>query len=94
MSGTRPNVVLLLTDDQRFDQVAQMATVSALRARLFTNAFVTEPLCCPSRASILTGQYPEHHGVLTNYLPRGSYERFQDKDTLVTRLQAAGTPRR
>jgi N-acetylglucosamine-6-sulfatase len=87
-----PNVVLIVADDMRHDSVGAMATVSGLAERgvTFTRAFVTTPLCCPSRASIQTGLYARHHGVLTNTPPLGSVERFDDRSTLATWLQAAG----
>ena len=66
---TRPNVVLVLTDDQRWDTLNVMPTVqSRLVARgvTFTNAFVVNPVCCPSRASTLTGRYSHSTGVYNN----------------------------
>ena len=63
---TRPNVVLVLTDDQRWDTLNVMPTVQrrlVARGVTFTNAFVTNALCCPSRASYLTGRYSHGTGV-------------------------------
>ncbi len=66
---TRPNVVLIVTDDQT---VAQMAALPRTRELLggtgvtFTNAVASYPLCCPSRATILTGQYVQNNGVRQN----------------------------
>lgn len=65
----RPNVLLLVTDDQRPDTLDVMPATRRFFARggtTFTNAFATTPLCCPSRASIFTGQYAHNHGVLKN----------------------------
>ena len=66
----RPNVLVIMTDDQR-DQ-GTMSVLPAVR-RLFgeggvnyRNAYATTPLCCPSRASIFTGQYAHNHGVRAN----------------------------
>lgn len=74
--GNRPNVVVILTDDQRWDQMScaghpflhtpQLDRIAAEGAR-FTNAFVTTSLCSPSRASFLSGQYAHSHGVLNNF---------------------------
>ena len=72
---TRPNIVFILVDDQRFDAFSfedhpfletphldRLATEGVV----FENAFVTTSLCSPSRASILTGQYAHRHQVLAN----------------------------
>ena len=88
----RPNVVLVVADDMRADGLWAMPTMSRLAGQgvTFANAFATTPLCCPSRASILTGLYARNHGVLTNDPPLGGVERFDDRSTLATWLQAAG----
>src|SRR6266542_3766309 len=60
---SRPNLVLILTDDQRWDTLWAMPNVRHLLADhgvTFDDAFVTTSLCCPSRASILTGRYSRH----------------------------------
>lgn len=56
----------------------------------FRNSFVTTSLCCPSRATLLTGQYSHNHKVLSNELPEGSVARLKDSNTLVTWLHDAG----
>ena len=88
-----PNIVVVVTDDQRADTLQYMPTVwSELVGRgvNFTNAFVTNPLCCPSRASILTGAYSHTTGVYTNELPHGGFESFRDGSTIATWLDGAG----
>ena len=74
-AGAAPNIVFVLIDDVRFDDLgvsgpSWIKTPSVDRiARegvLFENAFVTSPLCSPSRASFLTGQYAHVHGILDN----------------------------
>jgi N-acetylglucosamine-6-sulfatase len=87
-----PNVVLIVADDMRADSLWVMPALGRLADRgvTFTHAFATTPLCCPSRASILTGLYARHHGVLTNDPPSGGVEAFDDRSTLATWLQSAG----
>jgi len=64
----RPNVIVILTDDQTMDTLQLMPNVRALarRGMTFDNAFISNPLCCPSRAAILTGLTSGHTGVWTN----------------------------
>ena len=66
----RPNVLVVLTDDQRLD-----GTMAVMPKTLqwfedggtrFNNAFATTPTCCPSRASLFSGRYTHNHGVTTN----------------------------
>ncbi|MGH9323415.1 MAG: sulfatase family protein [Vicinamibacteria bacterium] len=56
----------------------------------FTESFVTLSLCCPSRATSLTGQYPHNHGVIRNSGEFGGFDRFDDRSTLATWLQDGG----
>lgn len=66
-----PNVVVIVTDDQRLGSLSVMPRTKRWFRRggtQFTNAFATTPLCCPSRASIFTGMYAHNHGVLRNRL--------------------------
>lgn len=72
----RPNIIFILTDDQRWDAMSCMGhpflkTPNMDRIRkegvLFKNAFVTTSLCSPSRASFLTGAYAHNHGVIGNW---------------------------
>ncbi|HEY7400538.1 MAG TPA: sulfatase [Actinomycetota bacterium] len=91
----QPNIVLILTDDQRFDTLKWMPKVRKLLAGpgiKFDLGYVVDPLCCPSRASTLTGTYPHTHMVYSNlsYKEYGGFPAFEDEDTIATRLQAAG----
>jgi N-acetylglucosamine-6-sulfatase len=68
----RPNIIFILMDDLRWDEmdypfvtVPNIARLAREGAR-FANAFVTTPLCSPSRASLLTGQYAHRHGITDN----------------------------
>jgi N-acetylglucosamine-6-sulfatase len=92
---TRPNIVFIVTDDQRWDTLWSMPTVSrelAGRGVTFTNGFVSNPLCCPSRASILTGQYSHSTGVYTNKERSsfGGFAAFDDRSTIATWLHDSG----
>jgi N-acetylglucosamine-6-sulfatase len=85
-AAARPNIVLILTDDQRWDTLWAMPNVQSElvnRGIVFNNAFVVNSLCCPSRASILTGKYSHTHGVYANGGPHGGYRQFHDEDNTV-----------
>lgn len=94
---TPPNVVVVMVDDMRADDLAAMPKTKALLDTRFTRAHVNVPLCCPSRATFLTGQYAHHHGVLDNDadgLP-GGFSAFNDEDeagSLPVALQTAPVP--
>jgi N-acetylglucosamine-6-sulfatase len=93
LGRSRPNLILIVTDDQRWDTLWSMPNVKSLLAAhgvTFTNAFVTTSLCCPSRSSIFTGQYSRHTGVYDNRPPNGGAPAFHDGSTLVTWLHGAG----
>jgi arylsulfatase A-like enzyme len=64
----QPNILVIVTDDQPLGTLETMPSTRRLfvrGGRTYPNAFVTTPLCCPSRASILTGRYAHNHGILT-----------------------------
>src|SRR3990172_2980238 len=92
-SAARPNIVLITTDDQTLAsyQERTMPNTTRLiadRGTTFTDAIVTTPLCCPSRASMITGQYAHNHGVTSNRL---GYAALADKgNTLSVWLDRAG----
>ena len=89
----RPNVVLVETDDQTLESVRVMANVRRLLAAdgaTFENHFVSYSLCCPSRATMLTGQYAHNHGVLGDQPPEGGYYKLDGTNTLPDWLQRAG----
>ena len=92
--AVQPNVVVIMTDDQRWDTLSYMPIVSeelANQGVTFTNAFVSNPLCCPSRVTFLTGQYSHTSGVWNNDAPYGGFEAFTgDATTVATRLSDAG----
>ena len=89
----RPNVVVIQTDDQTADSLRFMANVNRLLVKQgvrFDNNFASYPLCCPSRATLLTGQYAHNHGVRGNQPPLGGYVRLDHTNTLPVWLQQAG----
>lgn len=98
----RPNILFLLTDDQRWDTLGTehspdtTAIMPRLRLELaaqgveFTNAFHTTPLCAPSRASLLTGQLAHRHGVYKNGSTNGGADDLDDAQTIAVWLQGAG----
>ena len=92
-AAPRPNIVLVVADDQRWDSLGGMPTVATElgeRGVTFTNAFTVNPQCCPSRASLLTGRYSHSTGVYANSGPHGGFRAFDDSTTLATALDEAG----
>ena len=96
-SGDRPNVVFVLADDLDYASARQMPNLNSLlveRGTSFENTFTSMSLCCPSRATILTGLYAHTSGVKGNKPPDGGFEVFRneglEEDTIATRLQEEG----
>ena len=88
-----PDIVFIVTDDMRLDQLRAMPAVNSRLAAngvTFTNAFVPNPWCCPSRASILTGTYSHTNRVYRNTAPYGGYASFRDSSTIATWLDGSG----
>lgn len=92
----RPNMVVVLVDDLRWDEFgvgghpyAETPNIDRLAAEgaMFTNAFHAVPLCSPNRASLLTGQYPSRHGIIDNVARNQASHRLR---TFPQALQAAG----
>jgi arylsulfatase A-like enzyme len=93
----KPNIILVLTDDQTAADFAympktkQLVADSGMTLPLF---FDSVPLCCPSRATILRGQYAHNHGVESNVAPNGGYGEFlsrnEESSTIATWLHDAG----
>ena len=93
----RPNILFVLADDLDAAELPYLPKVKALVADQgvsFTNYFVSVSLCCPSRATMLRGQYSHNNGVMTNGGGNGGFEAaFKDgieKATIATWLQAGG----
>ncbi len=93
-TSSRMNVVVVQVDDMRADFMQYLPRTRALLGDsgvTFSKSFVTTPLCCPSRASFLTGQVSHTHGVLTNFASTGGgATKFNDATTLATQLRGAG----
>jgi N-acetylglucosamine-6-sulfatase len=95
-----PNMIFILVDDLDArlleEHLANYPNLSELAAEgtTFENAFVTDPLCCPSRATILRGQYAHNHRVVGNWWPHGGARKFRDlgheDSTVATWLQDEG----
>src|SRR5258706_2230378 len=69
VNDQRPNFLIIVTDDQRFDTMQYMPNTQQLifdQGVTFSHGYITTPFCCPSRASILTGMYAHNHNVHVN----------------------------
>ena len=92
----RPNIVFVVTDDLAWNLVQYMPHVLQMQREgvTFSNYFVTNSLCCPSRSSILTGRYPHSTGIFRNVGEDGGYQGFRTRDhetsTFAVALSAAG----
>ena len=92
-AAERPNVVVLMTDDQTVSDLEAMPRTGALLGAggvTFDRFYVSYPLCCPSRATFLSGQYAHNHNVLGLHPPTGGYGRFDAFESLPVWLQRAG----
>ena len=97
---TDPNIIFILTDDMRYDDfnATYMPNTSSLLAdkgMSFKNAFVSNPLCCPTRATIMRGQYAHNTGIWFNVNgPHGGWEGYNslgyENENVATQLHAAG----
>ena len=92
-TAERPNIVVLETDDQTLAEMAVLPNVKRLigdEGVSFDQNFDSFSLCCPSRATFLTGQYPHNDGVRGNAPPDGGFEKLDGTRTLPVWLQASG----
>ena len=96
-TAERPNFVFVMTDDldeRSMEQLGGIREHHGHNGTTFENAYVTYSLCCPSRATILRGQYPHNHDIIGNGLPEGGEEKFRnlglDQSTIATWLNDAG----
>jgi arylsulfatase A-like enzyme len=98
VSGSRPNIIVVMTDDLDemlldvgignglLPNIQQTFLDTGIRME---NSFVTNSVCCPSRATFLTGQYTHNHKVRTNKFPY-AFPAFDDSSSLATWLDDAG----
>ena len=96
-SADRPNVVFVLADDLDVASAQQMPEIGSLLVEeglSFEEAFVSHPVCCPSRTTILTGLYDHNHNVRGNGPPRGGFQKFvsegHEENTIAVHLQEEG----
>jgi N-acetylglucosamine-6-sulfatase len=92
-SAPRPNVLVIETDDQTQASMSVMPQTRELigsQGVTFPNNFVNYSLCCPSRATFLTGQYSHNDGVRANQAPNGGFDKLNSANTLPVWLQQAG----
>jgi N-acetylglucosamine-6-sulfatase len=89
----RPNIIVLETDDQTLAEMDVLPSVRRLigaQGVTFDNNFDSFSLCCPSRATFLTGQYSHNNGVRGNAPPDGGFEKLDSTNTLAVWLQRSG----
>ncbi|MCD4536574.1 sulfatase-like hydrolase/transferase [Nocardioides sp. cx-169] len=89
----RPNIVMVLVDDMRTDELPYLPRTRALLARhgvRFPHNISPHPLCCPARASLATGSYAQTNGVLHNSGDRGGYQALEPGQTYAPWLQRSG----
>src|SRR4051794_4227390 len=83
-ASSQKNVVFILTDDMSTSELAAMPNVQSLIAAhgtSFNEAYTSFPLCCPSRATMMSGQYMHNHGVQGNFPPNGSWFKFRSRES-------------
>ncbi len=91
-AAQRPNIVFIMVDDMRRDEMRFMPRTWSWLAGggvRFSNAIMPNPLCCPSRASVLTGRHSHNHLVWSHLEPYG-FHAFDDRSTLAVWLRRAG----
>lgn len=89
----RPNILVVMTDDMASTDLRFMPNVRKLIAKqgtTFNDAVDSFPLCCPARATFITGQYAHNHGVKGNFYPYGWYGLKDRKNILPRWLQKSG----
>ena len=89
----KPNIIMFTTDDQTVRDMIALPKTQALIGNAgasFLRAYASDPLCCPSRVTVQTGEYAHNTGVLGNTPPAGGYSSFNDTNDLPIWLQTTG----
>jgi N-acetylglucosamine-6-sulfatase len=94
-TDTPPDIIVVLLDDARADEIARALPQTRdllTDGTVFPNFIVTTPMCCPSRATDLTGRYAHNTGVLRNIGRNGGRRAFRPREdeTIAVALDAAG----
>ncbi len=94
-ASSQKNVIFILTDDMTYSELSAMPNVQSLLAAQgtsFNEAYISFPLCCPSRATMMSGQYMHNHGVHGNFPPNGGWPKFRSHESndLAVWLQGDG----
>lgn len=92
-SGEKPNVLMVMTDDQWLESMRIMSHTKRLVGEegvTFDRYHPSTPLCCPSRSTYLSGQFAHNNGVRHNKAPQGGYDKLNEKKTLPVWMQKAG----
>ena len=100
MRAHQPNILLITTDQHRYDAIDGPANHFAVKTPgidrlrnhgvLFENAYTTAPICCPARAAIVTGTYPSQNGMIANMAGDACGPLNEGLTTIANRMQAAG----
>jgi arylsulfatase A-like enzyme len=93
VSGKRPNILLIITDDQEKSSMRAMPKTLRLFKRQgvdFNHGYVTTPLCCPARATMYSGLYAHNHGIITNNPTNQFGDTYLWQNTFPAVLQQSG----
>jgi N-acetylglucosamine-6-sulfatase len=94
----QPNIIFVIADDLDYASTQKMPEINSLLAEggaSFEQAFVSHPVCCPSRATVLTGLYDHNHNVISNnYDSGGGFQKFveegHEENSIAVNLQENG----
>ena len=100
LQSVRPNILIILTDDQSTDELSAMPRTTAWfqeGSTVFDRGYVTTPLRCPSRSTIFSGRYIHNHGNTQNDHPfnldqSATFQRYLQDAGYTTALTASSSP--